>query len=204
MLVRMSRARARHARVAVLGALGVGLCGCMDDSATLSAAAPTTTTRVAARPGVSPRGAPVAFVSLQGAPDGVVTRLSLATLSAATKRDIATTDAPSAAYLARGYLTSWPTDEGTTFAVVWDIYDKGRHRAQRLDDQIVVRGQATDPWSLADERVLASLAASSADDLAATLSNTPEALAAAGGGAVVAMDPSPADNAAPVAANSYR
>ena len=63
------------------------------------------------------------------------------------------------------------------------IRERGKARVQRVDDQIAVKGSAADPWTLADDRVLASLASKSADDLAAILSNMPEAVA---GGAAMA------------------
>ena len=50
---------------------------------------------------------------------------------------------------------------------------------QRLNDVVEVKGAGGDPWALAGEAVLASVAAKSADDLAAFLSNTPEAAPAA-------------------------
>ncbi len=52
-------------------------------------------------------------------------------------------------------------------------------RVQRLSDAVEVKGAGDDPWALAGEAVLTSVAAKSADDLAAFLSNTPEAAAAA-------------------------
>ena len=54
-----------------------------------------------------------------------------------------------------------------------------KQRVQRLSDVIEVKGEGDDPWALAGEAVLTSVAAESAGDLAAFLSNTPEALAAA-------------------------
>jgi len=41
-----------------------------------------------------------------------------------------------------------------------------------------VKGDGADPWRIVGEAALASIAAKSADDLAAFLSNTPEAIAA--------------------------
>ena len=54
-----------------------------------------------------------------------------------------------------------------------------KQRVQRLSDVIEVKGAGDDPWALAGEAVLTSVAAKSADDLAAFLSNTPEAAPAA-------------------------
>jgi hypothetical protein len=43
----------------------------------------------------------------------------------------------------------------------------------------VLKGSAADAWSLVDDKAVEAIAALSADDLAAFLSNTPEAVAAA-------------------------
>ena len=45
----------------------------------------------------------------------------------------------------------------------------------RLNDVIEVKGSGADPWTVAGEAALNSIAAKSADDLAAFLSNTPDA-----------------------------
>jgi len=58
---------------------------------------------------------------------------------------------------------------------VWDVFTADKQRAQRLSDAIVVRGSGDDPWSMVTDAALDSIAAKCADDLAAYLSNTPEA-----------------------------
>jgi hypothetical protein len=93
------------------------------------------------------------------------------------QRDVALTDQASARYLARGYLSAFPVEGGARLTYVWDIYDRTAHRAQRLNDEVALKGAAPDPWSMVDAAALASLAAQSAGELAAYLSNTPEALA---------------------------
>ncbi len=197
----------RRALTALTGlTLCVALGGCVEDVAAVSAAAqqPSAGARMAARPGVSPRGAPLAFASLEGAPDSVLSRFTQATQAAATSRDIAAVDPAVAAYLARGYLTAYPVEGGTVIASVWDLYDKGRRRVQRLEDYIVVKGASADPWSLADDRALASLAARATDNLAAALTNTPEAIAASPRGPAVAMDDTSPEPHMPAAASSFR
>ena len=54
---------------------------------------------------------------------------------------------------------------------------------------IAVKGAGDDPWALAGEAALTSVAAKSADDLAAFLSNTPEAAAHAAAPAPAAETP---------------
>jgi hypothetical protein len=60
------------------------------------------------------------------------------------------------------------------------VVDSRKARIQRIEDQVTAVGSAADPWSLADDRTLDSLAAKSADDLAALLSTMPEAADASG------------------------
>ena len=126
----------------------------------------------------SPRGAGVAIVSLDGAPDDVTARFSAALEGAAKDRDITIADEKQARYVVRGYLTAYPVEGGTAFSYVWDVFVGEKGRSQRVSDALVVKGTAQDPWSLVDDKVLSDLVARSSDDLAAYLSNTPEAVAA--------------------------
>jgi hypothetical protein len=78
------------------------------------------------------------------------------------------------------HLTAYPAgNDATSLAYVSDIFDARKNRAQRLGDDIVLKGAAADPWSLVDDKAVEAIAARSAEDLAAFLSNTPEAVAAA-------------------------
>ena len=95
----------------------------------------------------------------------------------AGRREMALVDAGAASYLVRGYLSAWPVEGGTSIGYVWDVFDKARNRIRRTEDAIVVKGSSDDPWSLVTDQALASLAARSADDLAAVLTHTPEAIA---------------------------
>ena len=97
----------------------------------------------------------------------------------ARARDIVVVDPASARYLVRGYLSASLTADGASIEYVWDVFTSDKQRAQRLNDVIVVKGSGDDPWALAGEAALKSVAARSADDLAAYLSNTPEAVAVA-------------------------
>ena len=75
----------------------------------------------------------------------------------------------------RGYLSASPVKDGAAVDFVWDVFTPDKQRAQRLTDTIVVRGSGDDPWAMVTPAALDSIAAKSADDLAAYLSNTPEA-----------------------------
>ena len=172
----MEKAQARRiSALAGAASLAIGLAGCNDLVREADASAPTTTSsRLLARSGVSPSGASVAFVTIEGAPSAVVARFSQQTAAEAARREVSVTDVSRAHYLVRGYLSAYAVEGGAAIGYVWDVFDKSHRRVQRSEDMMVVRG-AGDPWSLASDQALASLAAKSADDLAAVLSNTPEA-----------------------------
>jgi hypothetical protein len=177
---------ARIFRAPFCAALGaVTLAGCVDTAVEIGHPRPEQLAqrqRPAPRPGVSPRGAPVALTSLEGAPEEALARFRPAFVRAAESRDIASAGESESAYRLRFYLTAYAGAEGTTrFAYVFDIFDHNGRRARRLTDEIAVRG-AGDPWTLLDDRALAEFAARGADELAAFLSDTPEAIAAAAGG----------------------
>ena len=55
------------------------------------------------------------------------------------------------------------------------MFTPDKQRAQRLSDAIGVRGSGDDAWAMIDDSALNSIAGRCADDLAAYLSNTPEA-----------------------------
>lgn len=173
------------------GALGgvlftaLALAGCVDTAAELGSpkGAAVQRQRIAARPGVSPRGASIVLTSMEGAPEDIASRFGSIFARTAESRDISTaTKDADAAYRVRGYLTAYPGGEGTTrLAYVWDVFERNGRRAQRLTDEIAVKGGG-DPWANFDDKALTEVAARGADDLAAFLSNTPEAIAAAKAG----------------------
>jgi len=119
--------------------------------------------------------ATVAIVSVDGAPADLSTHFSQSLAEAAAARRIAVVDPAKARYLVRGYLTASPIEGGTEVDLVWDVFTPDKKRAQRLSDAIAVRGTGADAWAMIGDAGLDSVAAKSADDLAAYLSNTPEA-----------------------------
>jgi len=148
---------------------------------------------------------------MEGAPTPLQNQFMALFNADVIQQDVALTDSNSARYLARGYISAFPVDGGAKLTYVWDIYDRTNHRAQRLNDEIALKGSAANPWSLVDGAALQALAARSAGDLAAYLSNTPEALAAAATGAAIAtqaalppqIQPPAAPQAPPDQALSY-
>jgi len=154
--------------------VSLGLGACVD------AASDTTTPTLEHRPierreGVSLAPATVAIVSIQGAPDGVAEGFSQELARDAKALEIALVAPKKARYLVRGYLSAIATADGATVEYVWDVFGPDKRREQRLNDVISVKGTGDDPWTIAGESALSNVAAKSADDLAAFLSNTPEA-----------------------------
>jgi hypothetical protein len=164
------------ARTVLALALPLWLAGC-GDSLPTGTIAPQARTVV--RPsGLSPRPAALAITQLEGAPEALKSQFMALFNADVAKQDVALADSSTARYLARGYISAYPVDGGARLTYVWDIYDRAAHRAQRLNDEIALKGAAPDPWALVDASALAALAQLSAGELAAYLSNTPEALAA--------------------------
>ncbi len=161
-------------------ACGIGLGGCVEDASQAPVAVmPSSDSNIAPRPGVSPAGATITVASISGAPGGLDDRFQ-AMLTAYAKRSgvsIADTEQPN--YLVRGYLSADSEgDAATLVSYVLDVFDAGKHRTQRVENEVVLRGTAPDPWSLVSDDVLATVAQKSAADLAAVMTNTPEAIAA--------------------------
>jgi hypothetical protein len=153
------------------------LAGCVEPTA--SAPPPVAEHVVARREGVSPRGASLALASVGGVPDPVADRFKEAFTKEAGDREIKLADAKKAAYFMRGYLNASSSETGTTLSVVFDVFDGTKNRAQRIEDKVTVKGGAEDPWSLVDDGMMNKLVAKSAEDVAAFLTNTPEAIVAA-------------------------
>ncbi len=120
-------------------------------------------------------GATVAIVSVDGAPNDLSARFRQSLDEAATGRRIVLAPPAKARYLVRGYLTASPVEGGAQVDVVWDVFTPDKQRAQQLSDVIAIKGSGDDAWAMLDDAALNSIAAKCADDLAAYLSNTPEA-----------------------------
>jgi hypothetical protein len=159
-----------------IGALALALSagGCVD--ATGDASPSTLAHRqIEPREGVSLAGATVAIVSIEGASDSVAATFSQDLHRAAKAHEIVLVEPKKAKYLVRGYLSATPVADGATVEYVWDVYGPGKQREQRLNDIVSVKGPGDDPWAIAGDSTLESVASRSADDLAAFLSNMREA-----------------------------
>jgi hypothetical protein len=171
-------------------ALAFALSGCVEMAADMT---PKTEAHVAfvRRTDVSLAGASVAFVSVDGPPAAISRTFSQIMTREATARDIALAGDKKARYLVRGYLSAYETTDGAAVEYVWDVFNKDKQRTQRVNDVIEVKGDGADPWRIIGEAALTSIAAKSADDLAAYLSNTPEAVAAAPAQSIAVSDTKP-------------
>jgi hypothetical protein len=152
----------------------VGLCGCVETAADIAPGAPDQTQFVR-RPDATLSAASLAIMSVEGAPDEQTAIFQQTLDAAAAQRQIAVAAPDAARYLAKGYLSAELVKDGASVDIVWDVFTPDKQRVQRLSDTIVVRGSGDDAWAMVSGNVLATVAAKSADDLAAYLSNTPEA-----------------------------
>lgn len=171
------------------------LAGCNETTSSIKEPLRTAATAPVRNPNVSPRGASVALnlTGVENVPPAIVARFSEALAHAADVREVQVVDPKLARYFVQMHLTAYPAASGATaLAYVSDVFDAKKNRAQRLGDDIVLKGTATDSWSLVDDKAVEAIAARSADDLAAFLSNTPEAVAAANAAPAIAARPAEA------------
>ena len=172
----------------VATALCLPLAACVDTASQVRVEPAAAPSKIARRPGVSPRGATVALASVAGAPQDVNDRFAQAFAQSAGAQEVTTVEPAKAEYLVRAYIDAGAGEPGVTrFSYVIDLFDRSKKRVARLTDAMPVKGAAADPWAAADDSALAALAARSAGDLADALTNTPEAVA---GAAVASAAPS--------------
>lgn len=159
------------------------------------------------QPGLSaaqPRGATVAFESIEGPPPAQF-RALVQNLNdeAQTRRLAVISRETSSAYRVRGYLAAKVVKGQTTIAWVWDVYDGDERRALRISGEETANsrtlGRQHDAWTAADA-MLRRIARASMEQLAAFLTSPevapsgPSAPAAPGEPKVVTIglrDPSP-------------
>ena len=134
------------------------LAGCNPDSQGVSAA--------------QPRGATVAFESVDGLPPGQFRKLVQNLNDEAQSRRLAVTsrEQPSA-YRVRGYLAIKLAKQQTTVTWVWDVFDQNEQRALRISGEETAKGRHRDAWAAADDAMLGRIASASMDQLAAFLTS---------------------------------
>jgi len=140
---------------------------------------------------LQPRGATVAFDSIDGLPPGQFQTLVHNLNDEAQSRRLAVISRENtSAYRVRGYLAAKVAKEGTTISWVWDVFDRDRYRALRIEGEETVKAAATgkgDPWSAADDAMLRRIALTSMEQLAAFLTSPDVAPGAVDGAPVVAL-----------------
>ena len=119
-----------------------------------------------------PRGATVAFESIDGPPPGQFRELVQALNNEAQTRRLAviSRESPST-YRVRGYLAAKVTKRQTTISWVWDVFDRDDRPALRIAGEEAAKGRHRDAWSAADDEMLRRIARSSMDQLAAFLTS---------------------------------
>jgi hypothetical protein len=120
-----------------------------------------------------PRGATVAFDSIDGPPAAVFHKLveDLNDEAQTRRMAVVSRESPSV-YRVRGYLSAHVLQDRTAIAWVWDVYDQEQHRALRISGVERADGKHR-TWAAADDAMLRNIARTSMDQLAAFL-NEPE------------------------------
>jgi hypothetical protein len=145
------------ASAAVLSAFALAACN-EDGPAHLSAA--------------QPRGATVAFESIDGPPPAQFRKLVQDLNDEAQTRRLAVISREaSAAYRVRGYLVAEEAKGHVTISWVWDVFDADQHRSLRISGAETVNGRHGDAWQVADDALLRKIAQNSMSELAAFLTS---------------------------------
>ncbi len=184
--------------VALAVALAAALAGCTHDG----------------KPGVAalqPRGATVAFESIDGPPQGQFNTLVRSLNDEAQQRRLAVLSRENtSAYRVRGYLAAKVakerTSERTTISWVWDVFDRDEQRVLRINGEEVAKRSgkdAGDAWNVADEAMLRRIASSSMEQLAAFLTSA-EAVPVAAAGHVTPVALIGLSDTSPEAAGIFR
>ena len=175
----------------LIAACALGLGGCNPDNQAVSVA--------------QPRGASVAFDSLDGLPPGQFQKLVRDLNDEAQTRRLAviSREQPSA-YRVRGYLAVKVTKRQTTVSWVWDVFDQEEQRALRISGEETAKVRHRDAWAAADDVMLQRIARSSMDQLAAFLTSPDVAPGTAPPAAEAQVALSDPNEASPEAAGIFR
>lgn len=148
-----------------------------------------------------PRGASVAFESIDGPPPEQFHKLvQNLNREAQTRRLAVVSRENSSAYRVRGYLAAEMDKGKTTISWVWDVFDGEQRRALRVSGAETVKGKLKG-WPVADDEMLQRIAHSSMGELAAFLTSPQVAPGAPAGQAMAAAAP---DASSPEAAGIFR
>jgi hypothetical protein len=153
--------------------------------------------------GAAPRGATVAFDSIDGPPQSIFNRLVQDLGDEAVARQMAVVSRQgSAQYRVRGYLAALVEGKRRTTVIswVWDVYDADQQRVVRLSGEEPASGSGRGTWAAADDGVLHRIATNSMDRLAAFLA-APDVAPPAGPAVPTAPGPNVAANGAAASAS---
>ena len=119
-----------------------------------------------------PRGATVAFESIDGPPTAQFRKL-VADLNdeAQTRRLAVISREQPSVYRVRGYLAAGVEQGETTINWVWDVFDGEEHRTLRIAGEERAKSTPRDAWAAADDAMLRRIASASMDQLAAFLTS---------------------------------
>jgi hypothetical protein len=137
-------------------------------------------------------GVPVALISLNGAPEAVISRLSISLAKQATRREIIIVGVDGKPrYQVRGYVTLQATAEERS-SLVWtfDLYDSQRKRARRITGSELLASKGED-WSAINDVAIERVSSNALDDIAEFLAPFSGPIAAP----VAAQSPSSKDQA---------
>ena len=139
-----------------------------------------------------PRGATVAFESIDGPPAAQFHTLVQNLNDEAQIRRLAvlSRETPSA-YRVRGYLAAKVVKGQTTISWVWDVFDREERRALRISGEETAKGRHRDAWTAADDAMLRRIARASVEQLAAFLTSpevAPNAPAPSGEPQIASLD----------------
>jgi hypothetical protein len=145
-----------------------------------------------------PRGATVAFESIEGPPPAQFrTLVSNLNDEAQSRRLAVISRETTSLYRVRGYLAAKVVKGQTTIAWVWDVFGGDEQRALRISGEETAKGQYRDAWAAADDAMMRRIARASMEQLAAFLTspeNSQEGLVSATEPQVLTVglrDPSP-------------
>lgn len=150
-----------------------------------------------------PRGATVAFESIDGPPPGQFNGLVQALNNEAQTRRLAvmSRESPSA-FRVRGYLAAKAAKHETTISWVWDVFDRDDHRTLRIAGEETAKGRRHDAWSAADDEMLRRIAHDSMEQLTAFLTSPEVAPGTPDSGPQMALTTT--NNSSPEAAGIFR
>lgn len=119
-----------------------------------------------------PRGASVAFESIDGPPPAQFQKLVQDLNDEAQTRRLAVMSREAAsAYRVRGYLSAEVAKGATTITWVWDVFDGDQRRSLRITGAETVKGRHRDAWQAVDDAMLRRIAQASMMELAAFLTS---------------------------------